>query len=93
MDPVCSVSAEPLDDGATLALPVNLTISADATDPGGSVAGVQFFDLTVSFFGSLDIVPGVLSLEARYLWPVAPTLREWENPDFLFITPKLRLTF
>ncbi len=61
------------------------------TDAGFIRAGVQFFDLTVSFFGSLEIIPGVLSIEASYLWPVAPVLREWENPDFLLISPKLRI--
>ncbi len=31
-------------DGTALGLPVNITITADAADPGGSVASVQFFD-------------------------------------------------
>jgi hypothetical protein len=55
--------------------------------------GVQFYDLTVSLFGSIDIIPETLSIEARYLWPVASSLRPWENPEFFFISPKLRLTF
>ncbi len=61
------------------------------TESGFIRAGVQFFDLTVNFFGSLEIIPNVLSIEARYLWPVAPSLREWENPDYLLVSPKLRI--
>lgn len=56
-------------------------------------AGVQFFDLTVAFFGSLEVIPNVLSIEASYYWPVSPAPRAFENPEFFMVTPKLRIGF
>ena len=55
--------------------------------------GVQFFDLTIAFFGSLEVIPGILSIEASYYWPVSPAPRPYENPDFFLVTPKLRIGF
>jgi len=59
-------------NGTVLALPVNLSITADASDPGGSVAGVQFFDGTNSLGSdssspysiNVDLYPGVHPLTA-----------------------------
>lgn len=56
----------------TLALPVNLTIEAVATDPDGTVASVQFFDgatllgtdTTEPFSVTVDLYPGVHPLTA-----------------------------
>jgi hypothetical protein len=56
-------------------------------------AGVQFFDLTVAFFAGIEVIPNVLSIEASYYWPVSPSPRGYENPDFLLVTPKLRIGF
>ncbi len=56
-------------------------------------AGVQFFDLTISFFGSLEIIPNLLSIEASYYWPIAPSPRPYENPSFFLVTPKIRIGF
>jgi len=56
-------------------------------------AGVQFFDLTIAFFGSIEIIPNILSIEASYYWPISPSTRPYENPDFFLVTPKLRIGF
>ncbi len=56
-------------------------------------AGLRFFDLTISLYGSMEIIPDILSVEASYVWPITPDLQTWQNPDFFLITPKFRLAF
>ncbi len=56
-------------------------------------AGVQYFDLVVGFFASLEVIPNILSIDASYYWPIAPSPRPYENTEFFLLTPKLRITF
>jgi hypothetical protein len=56
-------------------------------------AGVQFFDLTIAFFASLEVIADILSIEASYYWPVSPSPRPYENPEFFLVTPRLRIGF
>jgi hypothetical protein len=57
------------------------------------VASVQFYDLVLLLGGSVEIVPGVVSLEAKYAWQVAPNLREWQNPGFFIVSPRVQFAF
>jgi hypothetical protein len=54
---------------------------------------VQYYDLTLLTAGTLDIVPGILTLELKYLWPLASPIPEWQNPEFLMISPHLIISF
>jgi len=56
-------------------------------------ASVQFYNMTLMFAGSMEIVPNILSLEVKYVWPIAGDLKGWEYPDFFVISPKLRIEF
>jgi len=55
-------------------------------------ASVQYYNLTLMFAGSLEIVPGYLSIEAKYVWPLG-TIRAWEYPELFYISPRLRIPF
>ena len=54
---------------------------------------VQFYDLTLLTTMSLEIVHNVLTLEMKYMWPLASDRPEWQNPEFFIISPHLRLSF
>jgi hypothetical protein len=41
----------------------------------------------------MEILPNLLSLEAKYVWPITADYAKWQNPDFLLISPRLCLTF
>jgi hypothetical protein len=43
--------------------------------------------------GSMEIIPGILSFEASYLWPLASELEPWQNPDFFVVTPRIHIQF
>lgn len=55
--------------------------------------GLQFYNLTIMLTGSMDVIPGVLSLETKYVWPVGGRIEAWEYPEFFLLSPKLRVTF
>lgn len=54
-------------------------------------AALQFYNLTVMLYGSMEIVPRILSLEVKYVWPLGNVLKNWEYPEFFLISPKLRI--
>jgi hypothetical protein len=56
-------------------------------------ASLQFYDLTLLLGGSVEVVPNVLYLEGKYVWPIGPDLKEWQNPDFFIISPRIRISF
>ena len=55
--------------------------------------GVQFYNLCIMVSGSMEIIPGILSFEASYLWPLASELEPWQNPDFFVVTPRIHIQF
>ena len=55
--------------------------------------GAQFYNVTLLFTGSLQIVSDVLALEAKYVWPLGGPLKVWETPGFFVISPKIHVTF
>jgi hypothetical protein len=54
---------------------------------------VQYYDVTLVTTAMLEVVKDVLSFELLYMWPLAAELPEWQNPEFLILTPHLYLTF
>jgi hypothetical protein len=56
-------------------------------------ASLQFYDLTLLLGGSVEVVPNVLYLEGKFVWPIGPELKEWQNPDFFIISPRIRISF
>jgi hypothetical protein len=56
-------------------------------------ASLQYYNLTLSLTGAMEILPNLLSLEAKYVWPITADYAKWQNPDFLLISPRLCLTF
>ena len=54
---------------------------------------IQYYDLSLLTSGTLEIVENILTLEMKYLWPLASPLPEWQNPEFLMISPHLILSF
>jgi hypothetical protein len=55
--------------------------------------GLQFYNLTIMLTGSMDVIPGVLSLEAKYVWPVGGRIEAWEYPEYFLLSPKLSVRF
>ena len=56
-------------------------------------AGLQYYNLTITLTGAMEILPNLLSLEMKYIWPITADYAKWQNSDFLLISPRLRLTF
>jgi hypothetical protein len=56
-------------------------------------AALQFYNLTFLFTGGIYIIPDVLELEAKYVWPLGGPLRVWEIPGFLMVSPRIHVTF
>ena len=54
---------------------------------------LQYFDASIMSTLWLQIVPRYLRLEIKYSKPILRNLREWENPDFIIISPRLLLSF
>jgi len=54
---------------------------------------IQFYELTFLFTGSLEIIPNILSLEAKYCWPISPDRPPWQTPEFLIVSPHVRYSF
>jgi hypothetical protein len=54
---------------------------------------VQFYELTFLFTGNLEIVPNILSIEGKYVWPIAPDRQPWQNPEFFIVSPHIRWSF
>ena len=55
--------------------------------------GAQFYNVTLLFTGSLQIVSDVLAVEAKYVWPLGGPLKVWETPGFFVVSPKIHVTF
>jgi hypothetical protein len=56
-------------------------------------ASIQFFDMTMLFSGSMEVVRNILYLDAKYVWPLGAQLRPWQNPGFFIISPKIHIVF
>ena len=54
---------------------------------------VQYYDVTLVSTAMLEVIRDVLSFELMYMWPLAADLPEWQNPEFLILTPHLYLSF
>lgn len=56
-------------------------------------ASLQYYNLTLMVTGTIEIVPGILGVEAKYVWPLGGNLPPWEYPEFFLISPTLHITF
>jgi hypothetical protein len=56
-------------------------------------ASLQYYDLTLMVAGAVEIVPGILGVEAKYVWPLGGTIEPWEYPEFFLISPTLHIAF
>jgi hypothetical protein len=56
-------------------------------------ASLQFYDLTLLIGGTVEVLPNVLYVDAKYAWPIGPDLKKWQNPDFFIISPRIRVSF
>jgi hypothetical protein len=54
-------------------------------------ASLTYYNLTLMLTGSMELVPGVLSLEAKYAVPIASTLDPWVSPDLFVFSPRLTI--
>ena len=54
-------------------------------------ASVMFYDFTLMLTGSMELIPGILSLEAKYAVQVLSTWDPWVSPDLFVFTPRLTL--
>jgi hypothetical protein len=66
-------------------------LNKDVSDRFG--VSMQFYELTFLFTGSLEIVPNIVSIEAKYSWPVAPDRPPWQAPEFFIVSPHVRFSF
>ena len=63
------------------------------TDSDVFRASLQYYNLTLMVAGEMEIVPGILGIEAKYVWPVGGNLQLWEYPEFFLISPTFHITF
>ncbi len=54
---------------------------------------VQYYDVTLVTTATLEVVRDILSFELLYMWPLAAELPEWQNPEFLMLTPRVYIAF
>ena len=54
---------------------------------------VQYYDVTLVSTASLEVIEDLLGFEILYVWPLAADLPEWQNPEFLILTPHLYINF
>ena len=57
---------------------------------GGSF---QYYNSTLLTTAWLQIIPGILQIELKYSKPVLRPIAEWENPDFIIVSPKVIVSF
>ena len=55
--------------------------------------GIQYYNASILSSAWLQIVPRILRVELKFSKPILRTLRDWENPDFIIISPRLFLSF
>lgn len=56
-------------------------------------ASIQWYDMTIMLTGEMEIIPRILSLDAKYVWPIASNPRRWSYPEFFVVSPTLRIAF
>jgi hypothetical protein len=56
-------------------------------------ASLQFYNLTLVTTGTVELYPDILTIEAKYVWPLNPKIEQWQNPEFFIVSPHLRITF
>jgi hypothetical protein len=56
-------------------------------------ASLQYYNLTLMLAGAVEIVPGILGIEAKYVWPLGGKLETWEYPEFFLLSPTLHINF
>jgi len=54
-------------------------------------ASLMFYDFTLMLTGSMELIPGILSLEAKYAVQILTTWDPWVSPDLFVFTPRLTL--
>jgi hypothetical protein len=54
---------------------------------------VQFYDISLMNSLYLEVVDNLLGLELMYMWPLAADRPEWQNPEFLILTPHIYVSF
>ena len=54
-------------------------------------ASLMFYDMTLLITGSMELVPGILSLEAKYAVTIRPNPDPWESTDLFVFTPRLTI--
>jgi hypothetical protein len=54
-------------------------------------ASVMFYNLTFLITGSMELVPGILSLEAKYTVQIVSNWDPWVSPDLFVFTPRLTI--
>ena len=59
----------------------------------GFGASLQFYNMTLMFTASLEILRDVLQIEAKYVWPVSSAVLSWQTPGFFMVSPKLHFVF
>ncbi|MFI5252737.1 MAG: hypothetical protein ACHQQQ_09940 [Bacteroidota bacterium] len=55
--------------------------------------GLQLFDLSLMGTAWLDIVPHTLSVELKYVTIINRSVRDWELPNFVIVSPRLIVDF
>ena len=66
-------------------------LNKDVTDKFS--ASFQYYDMTLVVTAAMDIIRNVLSVELKYAWPISPDLKKWQNPDFIIVSPRLRISY
>lgn len=56
-------------------------------------ASLQFYNMTVMFTASLEILRDFLQIEARYVWPLSSGILAWQIPNQFIVSPKFHFVF
>jgi hypothetical protein len=54
-------------------------------------ASLTYYNFTLLLTGSMELVPGILSLEAKYAVQIVANQDPWVSPDVFVITPRLTI--
>jgi hypothetical protein len=54
-------------------------------------ASLTYYNFSLLLTGSMELVPGILSLEAKYAIQIVTNNDPWVSPDVFVITPRLTL--
>jgi hypothetical protein len=51
----------------------------------------MYYNFTLLLTGTMELVPGVLSLEGKYAVQILPGRDPWTSPDLFVFTPTLTI--